>query len=1147
MSQKNKFKEFFMSSWAIDNRTTTYVLTAIVVLLGLVSFNNLPKENFPEITIPTIYIGTPYPGTTPERMEKTVTYYIEKELASIDGVKEIKSQSIQDYSMIIVEFETSVDIDEAKKECKDGVDRAKANLPSDLPQDPLVQDINLSEIPIVFLNVYGNLDNATLKRNAEELQDEIEGLTEIKRVDLVGADELEVQVNLDLYKMQAREVAFGDINQAIQRRDVIISGGNVDIGNKSYSIQVNGQFTKTEQIENLVVRNGKGRSVFLRDLLPDGERIKLKPKDKESYARLDGSQVITLNVIKKSGENLIDAIDQIDKIKADFMAGLPPDLKSKINVISSADQSQLTKNMLKDLINTIIIGFILVTIVLMFFMGLRDATFVGLSVPLSSLIAFVVLPFLGFTMNLVVLFTFIFALGIVVDNAIVVIENTHRIFNTEKIPIRLAAKKAAGEVIAPVFAGTLTTMAPFLPLAFWEGIIGEFMFFLPITIIITLSASLLVAYVINPVFAVTFMKRSDLEKGISLRGWLIRTGLHGLGTAGAYLSGNTTMGNVLLIILILLVSYRFITKPSILFFQRRIIPWMMNGYRKILVWSLKGKRPLLVLGGTMGLFVLSFMVLGANPPKIIFFPEADPNFIYVYNESETSTNIERTNEITKELEQIVYDVLGRNNPVVKSVITNVAVGAGTQNDFNQTSSIPNKSKIGIEFVPFKERQGISTRVYMDEIRKRVAKVAGKTSVVVEKEASGPPTEKPINIEIAGEDFKQIMVAAGKLKDHLENLIKAKKIQGVEKLEWDLDLGKKELRVDLDHNKASEMGLFTDQVALALRTAVFGSEVSQFRVGEDEYPIMVRLEERFRKDVDQLEDIRINFLDMATGGFKNIPISAVAQIDDSTTFGGLNRIDLEKVVVISSNVLSEFNPNEVVFGVIDEMESWKKANPALANGLRIEMTGQLQEQAETSAFLGSAMLISLMLIFLILISQFNSFPKVFIILTQIIFSMVGVFLGFGLAGIELSIVMVGIGIVSLAGIVVNNGIILLDFIQIQKDRGLRTRESIIEGSATRFSPVLLTASSTILGLIPLAAGLNLDFASLFTDLDPQIYFGGDNSAFWGPLGLTIIFGLSFATFVTLLVVPNLYYLFYVNGIWIGRRVRRARRRIGKLVS
>ena len=1141
MKSIHDIKEFFLSSWAIDNRITTYMLTAIVTLVGIWSFNNLPKENFPEIAIPMIYIGTPYPGNSPENIEKNVTFHIEKALKSIKGVKKIKSQSVQDFSVIIVEFETNVDLKEAKREVQDAVSRAKSELPNDLDQEPLVQDINLSEIPIMSINVSGDLPPDVLKRYSEELQDMIETLPEIRRADLLGVQEKEVQVNIDLFKMQANQISFGDVQAAIGSRDVLISGGTMEMGEREYALQVAGKFTKVEQIENVVMRNSRGEPVYLKDIA----EVKLDFKELDSYARLDGLPTISLNVIKKAGENLVEASEKINVLLDEFQnQHVPADMRDQIKIKISADQSYLTRNMLDELFNTIIVGFVLVTLTLVFFMGITDSIFVGLSVPLASLIAFTVLPWIGFTLNLVVLFTFIFALGIVVDNAIVVVENTYRLYNGTKEHIIIVAKKAAGEVIVPVLAGTFTVMAPFLPLAFWDGVVGEFMFFLPITIIITLIASILVAYVINPVFSVAFMRRGGEYKGVNLKGFLIiLAGIVGFGGL-LHLMGAHAGGNSFLMMGIIITVYRFALAPVIKVFQRRTLPWIVDLYRASLRWTVRGRNAWWVVIGTFVTFILSVFVFAANPPKVVFFPESDPNFIYIYAQLPIGTQIEKTNQVTMQLEEVAYRVLeGKDNPIVKSVITNVAKGAGSPSDFNQSSVYTNKSRIQIEFVPYKERNGASTAKYLEDMRAAVKDIAGAI-ITVEKEENGPPTAKPINLEIKGEDFGQIQGVAAALMTHLDSLADEGMLNGVEELKWDIDVDKPEIALDIDHVKAEELGMTTAQIGMAVRTAVFGTEISKFREGEDEYPIMVRLGQDFRKNLDAVHNMNISYMDMATARFKSIPLSAVARVRDTVTFGGINRLDLKKVVTVSSNVLSDYNPTEVVQEVIGRVETWRQKNSHLLNGVSIDMTGELKEQEETGAFLGRAMLASLIIIFLILIAQFNSVPKVMIIFSQIILSLVGVFFGFGLSGMDFSIVMGGVGMVSLAGMAVNNGILLLDFIQTYKERGYRTRYAIVEGSASRFIPVQLTAWTTVFGLVPLAIAMNIDFVSLFTEFNPHLFFGGDTADFWGPLSWTIIYGLGFATIVTLLFVPAAYYLFLTHNYRFVRMWRRVSRRLSE---
>ncbi|GAB4419153.1 MAG: efflux RND transporter permease subunit [Bacteroidia bacterium] len=1118
---KNKpFKEFIVSSWAIDNRVTVFLLTGIIVITGLLTFNALPKENFPEIQWPVIFVSTPYPGTSAEDIENLVTRKIEKELKGIEGVKEINSTSIQDFSSVFVEFETDVDLIEAKREVEDAVNRAKSELPNDLPSDPQVVDINLSEIPIMFINVSGPFDNVTLKRYAEDIKDEIENQLkkEILRVDIVGAPQREIQVNVDLLKMEAAGVSFDNIEQTVSSENVIISGGEISMGMQKMAVRLNGEINTIEELSNLVIRAGKGNIVYLRDIatIVDGY------KERDSYARLNGQPVLTLNIIKKAGENLVQASDKIKALVQDMSDKRFP---ANLTVTISADQSQLTRNTLNELTNTIIIGFILVTLVLMVFMGVRDSLFVGLAVPLSSFIAFLFLPALGFTMNLVVLFAFILAMGIVVDNAIVVIENTYRIFTEEKLPIAQAAKKAAGEVIIPVFSGTLTTVCPFLPLLFWKGPVGEFMYFMPVVMIIALFASLFVAYVINPVFAASFMKKEDPDAPVQHRKVWIYTGILVVLGLLFHVGSVASIGNLLVFAALFVLLNAYVLRYVIRWFQRAAIPSVKNAYRITLRWAVE--HPGLVILGTIGIVVMTIVLVVVANIKFIQFPTTEPNFAYVYNELPNGTEIEVTDSVTRILEKRVYEALGENNPVVKSVITNVAIGAGDANSFDQSGAKPHKSKITVEFVGIKERNGTSTRDILDRLRANVQGIAG-TRVTVDQDQGGPPGSAPIEMQITSEDFRDMMAVSEDLFAYLDSL----NIAGIEKLKWDVDEKRPELLIDINREKASEMGLSSGQIGMALRTALFGKEISKFRDKEDEYDITLRLSEKYRQEISELLNMRITYMDQSTGSFRSVPISSVADFRYSASYGGINRSDLKKSVRITSNVLTEYNVNDVNAEVEYWVGEFIKQDRS-RRGVEIEVGGQSKDQAEEGAFLGVAFIVSIGLIFLILVIQFNSLSNVLILMGQILLSTVGVFLGHAVMGMDFSVVLSGVGLVVLAGIVVNNGIILLDFTEVLRKQGLSLKEAVIEGGTVRFTPVFLTASSTVLGLVPLALSLNINFGTLLSDLDPQIFFGGDSAAFWEPFAWSIIFGLTFATFVTLVIVPVLYYQVKRADEWLRR--------------
>jgi multidrug efflux pump len=1106
----DKFKEFKPSNWAIDNKTSIYILTIILTLAGLFSYIDLPKEQFPEVKFPSILITTLYPGTSPTDMEQLVTKPLEKQIKSITGIKKIKSNSVQDFAIINVEFNTDQNVDLALQRVKDAVDKAKKDLPNNLPEDPRVTEIDVSQIPIMNVHIAGDLPLDKIKKYAEKVKDEIEGLKEITRADMIGALEREIQINLDMYKAEVANITFNDVAMAIASENTTISGGTINMDGLKRSISVLGQYKDPQQLGDIVIRGQTGATVYLKDIadIVDGY------KEKESYARLEHKNVITLNVIKRSGENLIDASDKINAIKDRLeKEELPEGLTIKI----TGDQSEKTRVTLHDLINTIIIGFVLVTMILMFFMGTTNAIFVALAVPLSCAVAFLVFPVIGFKLNFIVLFSFLLALGIVVDDAIVVIENTHRIFANGKVPIKQAAKMAVGEVFLPVFSGTMTTLAPFIPLAFWQGVIGKFMFFLPVTLIVTLLASLLVAYIINPVFAVDFMKtreQEEQERNNKKKFKIIASVFAALALL-FYLMGNHGMGNFIIFLFGLFTLNRFVFHKWIKSFQEDKWPRVQNSYKNFMVWGLEGKRPIYFMIGTVLLFVFSIVMFGVRNGGVAFFPKSDPNFIFTYITLPIGTDQAYTDSITRIVEDKVYKVVGEDNPIVESVIANVAVGANDPSQFeNNFNASPHLGKVTVAFAEFSKRNGESTAIYLDKIREEVKGIPG-AEIVVEQESGGPPTGKPILVEIRGDDINQLTQTSVQIKRYLDSL----QIEGVEELKSDVQSNKPEVIVMVDRERANREGISTGQVGRELRSAIFGIEASKFKDANDEYPIQIRFKESQRNNISALMNTKITFRDMNMGGnVRQIPLSSVATIRYNNTFGGIKRLNEKPIISLSSNVLSGYNANAIVAKIDKSLK-----NVPLPSDVTIRMGGEQEEQKETGSFLGKALLVSIGLIFLILVTQFNSISKPFIILSEIVLSLIGVLLGLSIFKMELSIVMTGVGIIALAGIVVRNGILLVEFTEILINEGMPLREAIVEAGRTRMTPVMLTAAATMLGLVPLAVGLNMDFVTLFTEFNPHIYFGGDSVAFWGPLSWTMIFGLGFATFLTLILVPMMILL------------------------
>ena len=1116
----SQIKKARLTNWVIDHATVTYVATIAITLWGLSIFTSLPKESFPDIVVPQIYVSTVYAGTSPKDMENLVTRPIEKEIKGITGAKirKITSTSIQDFSSILVEFEANVKVDAAKQKVKDAVDKARGDLPIDLTTEPDVMEVSFSDFPIMFVNVSGNMDGIKLKSYAEELQDRFEELPEVNKADIAGAPEREIQVNVDKMKMEAAGLSFNDISRAIGAENRDISAGNVKIGNMQPNIQVKGQFKSANDMMTIVIKNVHGQAIYLKDVAQIIDTV----KEQESYSRINKQNVVTLQIVKRAGENLINTSEKVRAIVHEMKQNgeLPG-----VNVSITGDQSVQTRTSFNELINTIVIGFILVLLVLMFFMGVSNAFFVALSVPLSVFVAFLFLPLADtiigthVTLNFIVLFALLFGLGIIVDDAIVVIENTHRIFNNGRVPIKQAAKTAAGEVFIPVLSGTVTTLLPFFPLLFWPGIIGKFMIYLPAILILTLSASLIVAFLINPVFATSFMKpehypAKEPKSALFRKRWF--WAFVTFGVIAHLLSFHGT-GNFILIMMALVIFNRYILNDVIHAFQNKFLPRILNKYEQSLRWALRRNRPGWLVASVFGLFIVAAMALFAGiftgRNRTEFFPSGDPNIVFVYLKMPVGTKTSYTDSITRTLEDKVFQVLGNNNPIVESVISNVAVGA-TDPFGGERGTQAHLGRIQISFVEYEKRHGEKTSKYVNEMRKVIKEIPG-AEVSIAGEQNGPATGAPVNIEVVGEEFDDIVRTAVDLKQYLERV----NVEGVEKLKLDVDVTKPELTLTVDRERALREGINTSQIGMELRTALFGSEASKLKEGEDEYKIQVRYADIRRNNLGDLANTKITFKDMNTGDVRQVPISNLVKFDYNSSMGGIKRKNLKRVITIYSNVPEGVDPNLVNVNVANAIANYKNK----PDNITIRQTGQQEEQQETLSFLGTALIMALGLIFGTLVLQFNSLSKPFIVLTEIFFSVIGVLFGFAITGMTISTIMVMLGVVGLAGIVVKNAILLIEFTDELRSRGMRTKEAIVQAGKIRIIPVLLTALATMLGLLPLAVGFNLDWISLLQHFKPNMFFGGDSVVFWGPLSWTLIFGLIFAFFMTLLMVPSMYLL------------------------
>jgi len=1118
-------RKFGLTLLAVDNSTSIFILTIMVFLFGIQGYDSMPKESFPEVPWPKVYVNTVYFGNSAEDMENLVTRPIEKELQSVSEIENITSSSLQDYSLITAEFDPNVDQEDAIRKVKDAVDKARPELPNDLTKEPEVMDINLSEMPIMTVNVSGDYTNDELRSFGEFLEDRIEELDEISDVDMKGDLEREVRIDVDLPKMQSMEVSFTDIERAISSENITMSGGEILREDFRRTIRVMGEFRDVSEIKEVIIKSENQRPIFLKDIA----NVYYGYKDRTSIARSDGQPVISLDIIKRSGENLLEASDKIKILVEEARSELPSDLK--ISIFN--DQSVQTRDLVSNLENSIISGVILVVTILLFFLGFRNALFVGLAIPLSMLMGILILNLLGYTLNMVVLFSLILALGMLVDNAIVVVENIYRYMQNGFSPAK-AAKYGTSEVALPIIASTATTLAAFLPLAFWPGLMGEFMKFLPITLIIVLSSSLFVALVINPVISASFMKVDERSDNPNVRRRKRRNSLIGASTllglsAILHIGGVDAGRNMMAITALISLLNFFIMRPGALVFQKQFVPWMEVQYDRFIRFALKARNPYFVFGGTFLLLIFSLGLLGANMPKVNFFPKADPLYVNAFVELPLGTDIEATDRLVRKMENDVQEAIEPYRGIVEAVLAQIGENTSDPSGEPEFGGSPHRARITVSFVPTNERNGISTWKVMEDIRDSLSMYPG-VEIVVDKNQDGPPTGKPVNIEISGEEIDQLAI----LSDEVISYLEAQNIPGIEEYKPSVRIGKPELLVSIDREAARRYGISTYDVADAIRTAVFGKEVSQYKDGEDEHPIQVRLAEEYRYNVSDLLNQRITFRNPSSGQIVQVPISAVASVNFSSTYSAVNRKDQDRVITVYSNVLQGYNANEVVAEVKAAMAEFD-----MPDGFSYEFTGEQEEQAENTAFLTGAFTVALFTIFIIIVTQFNSVISPFIIILSVLFSTIGVFLGYVFTGMDIVVIMTGVGIISLAGIVVNNAIVLIDYTDLQikswmEKEGVESdldlppddvREAVIKGGATRLRPVLLTAITTVLGLVPLAVGFNINFFTLISDLDPQIYFGGDNAVFWGTMAWTVIYGLVFATFLTLVVVPAMYWIAY----------------------
>ena len=1310
---------------AIRYRPSITILTVMLTLGGLISYLTIPKESFPSIAIPNIIISTFYPGASPDDIESLLTQRIEQEVQTLTGIKEIRSTSLQGYSSIQIEFDPDVSIEDALQRVRDRVDVAQPKMPSDV-EDPVVQEIDLQEFPIMSINLSAPYSLARLKEVAEDFSDELEGIPSILQVDVIGGLEREVRVNVDVTALQGYGLAFGDVVASIQEENQNIPGGSINVDRRDYLVRIDGEFRDPEQdISNLVLATPGGRPVYVRDVAT----VDFGFKDRQSYARLrllkreEGSRllrlenedsqslpVISLAVKKRSGDNILETAAAVKSVLAEYT--FPPETRYQI----TGDQSEVVQAFVTDLENNIISGLIFVVLVLLFFLGVRNASLVGIAIPLSMFCGFIVFQLMGEELNFVVLFSLIIALGMLVDNAVVIVENIYR-YREMGHSRWDAARKGSSEVGSAVIASTATTVAAFVPMLFWPGMIGQFMGYLPLTLIITLTCSLFVAIVINPVITGYFVRLETEDKpertlvfkrfaliavaaialvvgfmnwrslvvlagaaalftvvnrqlltpianrvvrvqlprllewyrtflsdlllrdynsadpafkrttlwrivlilgavgcllmGISLHpvtqaqlgeaanglmplgvlcflagtictmiavirtrnAWLRNVLALGSFTSGVvlsicggltmamvgqasglvlllpglfllitgsvgiimhsvevlYLGGRTTLrfgivfGIVVGVILLLMSITRGVEVATLavlimlplLVIVLGLAGRLLNGpvFRRRERMLLTDNRARLLATTIGGFFVIVALVAAAQPGTE-FFGTTDPSMLAVRLKGALGTNLDQSNRVAQEAQARIDALLAENQndeDNVKNILVNVGGGGGDA-FFGGGNQGSENASVTLNMVDYDDRAH-SSRFTMTRIREELQGLPG-VEIEVEPDDVGPPVGAPVNIEVTGEDFGEIVRITRDIRNRLDEADRTGVIVGLVDITDNLNTGRPELQVVIERERAAQFGLSTQQIANTVRSAINGIEASKYRSGEDEYDIIVRLDEVQRESLESIERLTI----MEEG--VQIPITAVADFRVGSGYGSITRLDLARVATVTADVAPGMNGNAVLAEVQDYLADYEAQ---LTPGYRLAYTGESEEQQEAFGFLGTALLIAVVGIFFIMIAQFNNIAAPFIIIVAVGLSLMGVLLGLVLTRTPFGL-MTFIGIISLAGIVVNNNIVLVDYIKQLQERGYEKAKAIVEGGATRLRPVILTALTTIIGLVPLTFGINIDFVGLISEWAPNFQIGSENSQFWGAMGTAIISGLTFATFLTLVIVPVMYSVF-----------------------
>ena len=1027
------------SQIAIRNPVFVFIMILVIGLAGFNAYKSIPREAAPDIQIPLLIVTVPFPGASPEDVESLISNKAEQELQTIKNLKKIKSTSSESVAVLTLEFTSDFDISDARTKVREKMDQIKPDFPSDA-EDYQITEINLSEQPLMILNIAGDIGLLGLTDLADEVKEEIEGIPGILEVRRAGGLEKEIRVYVNPEKLNYYNLDLNQVSTSIRSENTNLPGGSVTMGPTKYLIRVPGEFSNPEGINEALISAPNQVPVRVKDLA----KVVFGFKEISSRSRLDGTESVSLSIVKRSGENLLAIRDQVKLI----IQRLEQEFENEVKFSILSDQGERVQRIVKDLENNILSGFVLVFLVLLLVMGISNALLVAVAIPLSFLASMIILNVMGFTLNIVVLFSLILSLGLLVDNAIVIVENIFRHRQAGKNRIE-AAILGTKEIAIPVTTSTITTVAAFFPLIFMPGIAGEFIGFLPKTLIVTLSSSLLVAVIINPVLCSTLMRVK----------------------VGKEITSDFD-------------ELKLVEKSKILGIYQFAL-------RKVLRFRL------ITILAFIFLFVGTFYWYGKNTfprKRIEFFPKTEPSEAVVNIRAPLGTTLEVSDKYVASVE----DFVNKDKKKLDAVVANVGQrrGSGAASAGSSTTYL---SHVVLDFPNWQNWKEKPSSI-IKKLRQKLDQMVG-VEIKLAEARSGPPTGMALNLEVRGEDFNQMSEAVESIKK------KIKDIPGLVDLTDDFDRSRPELKVIIDRDKASRLGLRARDIANTVRTAFNGKKVSVFRDGTEEYDIWVQLDQSFRSNQSDLSSLFIY-----TPSGEPVRLSEIAKVDSGPSYGSIKHVDTVRTITISADAFRM--PGPVL--VIKAKQILSKLD--LPQGVTYQFTGEDENRKESQIFIGQALIIAIFMILVIMVAQFNSIALPLIVISSVLMSVMGVIMGLIVHDRPFGIIMTGVGTVALAGIVVNNAIVMLDYVIKLRKKGYQRNEAMILAAAVRFRPVVLTAVTTVLGLVPIAVGMDIDFSR-----DSKILFGAASASFWKSMALAIMYGLGVTTLLTLFLLPALYSL------------------------